>query len=55
MSNSWDLAAADLWPGGELSAPEAAGLARVIQGFTQALTTADPDKCIAELERRMKK
>ena len=41
--------------GGELSAPEAAGLAKVIQGFTQALNTADLDKRIAELERRMKK
>jgi hypothetical protein len=41
--------------GGELSAPEAVGLAKVIQGFTQALTTADLDKRIAELERRMKK
>jgi hypothetical protein len=41
--------------GGELSAPEAAGLARVIQGFTQAFNTADLDKRIAELERRMKK
>ena len=40
---------------GELSAPEAAGLAKVIQGFTQALTTADLDKRIAELERRMRK
>ena len=41
--------------GGELSAPEAAGLTKVIQGFTQALNTADLDKRIAELERRMKK
>ena len=41
--------------GGELSAPEAAGFAKVIQGFTQALTTADLDKRIAELERRMGK
>jgi hypothetical protein len=41
--------------GGELSAPEAAGLAKVIQGFTQALNTADLDKRIAELERRMRK
>ena len=41
--------------GGELSAPEAAALAKVIQGFTQALNTADLDKRIAELERRMKK
>ena len=41
--------------GGELSAPEAAGLTKVIQGFTQALTTADLDKRIAELERRMGK
>jgi hypothetical protein len=40
---------------GEVSAPEAAGLAKVIQGFTQALNTADLDKRIAELERRMKK
>src|SRR3977135_2207661 len=37
--------------GGELSAPEAAGLAKVIQGFTQALNTADLDKRIAELEK----
>jgi len=29
---------------GDLSAPEAAGLAKVIQGFTQALTTFDLDK-----------
>ena len=41
--------------GGELSAPEAAGLAKVIQGFTQAFNTADLDKRIAELERRMRK
>ena len=41
--------------GGDLSAPEAAGLTKVIQGFTQALNTADLDKRIAELERRMKK
>ena len=41
--------------GGELSAPEAAGLAKVIQGFTQALNTADLDKRAAELERRMRK
>jgi hypothetical protein len=27
----------------------------MIQGFTQALNTADLDKRIAELERRMKK
>jgi hypothetical protein len=40
---------------GELSAPEAAGLAKVIQGFTQALNTADLDKRIANLEWRMKK
>jgi hypothetical protein len=40
---------------GELSAPEAAGLAKAIQGFTQALTTADLDKRIANLEWRMKK
>jgi Family of unknown function (DUF5681) len=40
---------------GELSAPEAAELAKVIQGFTQALATADHDKRIADLERRMKK
>ena len=41
--------------GGELSAPEAAGLAKVIQGFTQALTTFDLDKRTTDLERRMKK
>jgi len=29
---------------GDLSAPEAAGLAKVIQGFTSALTTFDLDK-----------
>ena len=40
---------------GELSAPEAAGLAKVIQGFAQALTTADHDKRIASVERRMKR
>jgi hypothetical protein len=40
---------------GELSAPEAAELAKVIQGFTQALGTTDHDKRIADLERRMKK
>ena len=40
---------------GELSAPEAAGLAKVIQGFTQALTTFDHDKRIANLEWRRKK
>jgi hypothetical protein len=40
---------------GELSAPEAAELAKVIQGFMQALATADHDKRIANLERRMKK
>jgi hypothetical protein len=49
------LPAKDGIAGGELSAPEAAGLAKVIQGFTQALNTADLDKRIAELERRMKK
>src|SRR5882757_1705321 len=41
--------------GGELSAPQAAGLAKVIRGFTQALKTADLDKRIAELERKMRK
>jgi hypothetical protein len=40
---------------GELSAPEAAGLAKAIQGFTQALNTADLDKRITNLEWRMKK
>ena len=40
---------------GELSAPEAAGLAKVIQGFTQALTTFDHDKRITNLEWRAKK
>jgi hypothetical protein len=40
---------------GEVSAPEAAGLAKVIQGFTQALTTFDLDKRLVELERRAKK
>ena len=40
---------------GELSAPEAAGLAKVIQGFTQALMTFDHDKRIANLEWRRKK
>ena len=41
--------------GGELSAPEAAGLAKVIQGYTQTLTTFDHDKRIANLEWRAKK
>ena len=40
---------------GDLSAPEAAGLAKVIQGFTQALTTFDLDKRTLDLERSMKK
>ena len=40
---------------GELSAPEAAGLAKAIQGFTQALTTADLDKRITNLEWRARK
>jgi hypothetical protein len=40
---------------GDLSAPEAAELAKVIQGYTQALTTADHDKRIANLEWRRKK
>jgi predicted lipid-binding transport protein (Tim44 family) len=40
---------------GDLSAPEAAGLAKVIQGFTHALTTFDLDKRTTDLERRMKK
>jgi len=41
---------------GELSAPEAAELTKVVQGFTQALTTNDIDKRIAHLEQqRMKK
>jgi hypothetical protein len=40
---------------GELSAPEAAELAKVIQGFAKALETTDHDKRIANLERRMKK
>jgi hypothetical protein len=40
---------------GDLSAPEAAGLAKVIQGFTHALTTFDLDKRTLDLERRMKK
>jgi hypothetical protein len=40
---------------GEVSASEAAGLAKVIRGFTQALTTFDIDKRTTELERRMKK
>src|ERR1700688_108144 len=39
---------------GELSAPEAAGPAKVIQGFTQALMTFDHDKRIANLEWRRK-
>jgi hypothetical protein len=39
---------------GELSPHEAAELAKVVQGFAQALTTADLDKRLAELERRMK-
>jgi hypothetical protein len=41
--------------GGDLSAPEAAGLAKVIQGFTHALTTFDLDKRTLALERSMKK
>jgi Family of unknown function (DUF5681) len=40
---------------GELSPQEAAELAKVVQGFAQTLTTADIDKRIANLERRMKK
>ena len=40
---------------GEVSASEAAGLAKGIRGFTQALTTFDIDKRTTELERRMKK
>jgi hypothetical protein len=40
---------------GDLSAPEAAGLAKVIQGFTHALTTFDLDKRTLALERSMKK
>ena len=40
---------------GDLSAQEAAGLARVIQGFTKALDTFDLDKRTIDLERRMKK
>jgi hypothetical protein len=40
---------------GDLSAQEAAGLARVIQGFTKALTTFDHDKRLAAVERRLKK
>ncbi len=40
---------------GELSAPEAAGLAKVIQGFNPALATAALDKRIANLEWPMKK
>jgi hypothetical protein len=40
---------------GDLPAPEAAGLAKVIQGFTHALTTFDLDKRTTDLERRMKK
>jgi hypothetical protein len=40
---------------GELSPQEAAGLARVVQGFAETLTTADLDKRLANLERRMKK
>jgi hypothetical protein len=40
---------------GELSAPEAAGLAKVVQGFALALTTTDLDKRITNLEARMKK
>jgi hypothetical protein len=41
--------------GGELSPPEAAELAKVVQGFAQALTTNDIDKRITNLEQRMKK
>jgi len=40
---------------GEVSAPEAAGLAKVIEGFTKALTTFDLDKRLVDLERRAKK
>ena len=40
---------------GEVSASEAAGLAKVIQGFTQVLTTFDLDKRTLDLERSMKK
>ena len=40
---------------GDLSAPEAAALAKVIQSFTKALDTFDLDKRTIDLERRMKK
>jgi len=40
---------------GEVSAPEAAGLAKVIEGFTKALNTFDIDKRLVDLERREKK
>ena len=40
---------------GELSPPEAAELAKVVQGYAQTLTTADIDKRLTNLERRMKK
>jgi len=40
---------------GEVSAPEAAGLAKVIEGFAKALVTFDLDKRLVDLERRAKK
>jgi Family of unknown function (DUF5681) len=40
---------------GEVTAPEAAGLAKVIEGFTKALTTFNHDKRLTDLERRVKK
>jgi hypothetical protein len=40
---------------GELSAPEAADLAKVVRNYTQALETFDQDKRLANLESRRKK
>ena len=40
---------------GELAPPEAAELAKVVQGFAQAITTNDIDKRLTNLEKRMRK
>ena len=40
---------------GELYPPEAAELAKLVQGFAQTLTTADIDKRLSILERRLRK
>jgi hypothetical protein len=40
---------------GELSPPEAAELAKVVQSFAQTLASSDIDRRLSELERRSKK